>query len=47
MRVGIIAFFQEFNTFIGQPTKIEHFEQDQTCPLIDLDALCGSVFENS
>ena len=28
MRVGIIAFLQESNTFIGRPTEIEHFEQD-------------------
>ena len=28
MRIGIIALLQESNTFIGQPTRLEHFEQD-------------------
>src|SRR5438046_1452551 len=28
MRIGIIAFLQESNTFIGQPTTLAHFEQE-------------------
>lgn len=28
MRIGIIALLQESNTFIGQPTKLAHFEQE-------------------
>src|SRR5438067_125016 len=28
MRIGIIALLQESNTFIGQPTKLVHFEQE-------------------
>src|SRR5262245_62028376 len=28
MRVGIIALLQESNTFIGQPTKLAHFEEE-------------------
>lgn len=28
MRVGIIAFLQESNTFVSQPTLLRHFEQD-------------------
>src|SRR5262245_16619276 len=28
MRVGIVAFLHESNTFIGQPTTFEHFKQD-------------------
>lgn len=28
MRVGIIAFLQESNTFVSQPTLLKHFEQD-------------------
>ncbi len=28
MRVGIIALLQESNTFISEPTLLEHFEQD-------------------
>jgi microcystin degradation protein MlrC len=28
MRIGIIALLQESNTFIGQPTRLSHFEQE-------------------
>jgi microcystin degradation protein MlrC len=28
MRIGIIALLQESNTFIAQPTTLQHFEQD-------------------
>ncbi|WP_425613815.1 M81 family metallopeptidase [Anatilimnocola sp. NA78] len=28
MRIGIIALLQESNTFISQPTTLQHFEQD-------------------
>ena len=28
MRVGVIAFLHESNTFIGKPTTLAHFEQD-------------------
>lgn len=28
MRVGIIAFLQESNTFLGEKTQLEHFQQD-------------------
>jgi len=28
MRVGIIAFLQESNTFLGEKTRLEHFQQD-------------------
>jgi microcystin degradation protein MlrC len=28
MRVGIIAFLQESNTFLGEQTRLEHFQQD-------------------
>jgi microcystin degradation protein MlrC len=28
MRVGIIAFLQESNTFVSQPTFLKHFEED-------------------
>lgn len=28
MRIGIIALLQESNTFIAQPTRLAHFEQD-------------------
>ncbi len=28
MRIGIIAFLQESNTFVSQPTRLQHFEED-------------------
>jgi microcystin degradation protein MlrC len=28
MRIGIIALLQESNTFVAQPTKLEHFQQE-------------------
>lgn len=28
MRIGIVALLQESNTFISQPTRLEHFQQD-------------------
>ncbi len=28
MRIGIIALLQESNTFVSQPTRLEHFEQE-------------------
>src|SRR5437868_2882212 len=28
MRVGIIAFLQESNTFLSEKTRLEHFQQD-------------------